>query len=284
MEVKHTVFDPRRLKLDRSTHRPGGFFDLPAHTRSTPPSRDGFPRPGSRGDTGARRLKPIPESGWGSASGQDFWLLMGAEPVEPWRSPAVVDFALGLDQGRLDALVLQGPRGTALRAAGEAADHQVASKAVAEIEAQRQNALSSGVEGPRADATELPRFNAARRNAVPRGEDLALSKLAVPRAPLAFGAVYEYRDACGTAKVVASTATMPEKQYALDQRHYEHRLPKRDPQLVWVGLTGGRGGLNEAEMASVRRRVADARAERLNAKKLSDIKPYSRALGRATDR
>lgn len=46
-----------------------------------------------------------------------------------------------------------------------------------------------GVEGPRADATELPRFNAARRNAVPRGEDLALSKLAVPRAPLAFGAL-----------------------------------------------------------------------------------------------
>lgn len=48
--------------------------------------------------------------------------------------------------------------------------------------------------------------------------------------------------------------------------------------------TRARGGLNEAEMASVRRRVADARAERLNAKKLSDIKPYSRALGRATDR
>eukprot|EP00913_Durusdinium_trenchii_P024082 g22617.t1 len=215
MEVKHTVFDPRRLKLDRSTHRPGGFFDLPAHTRSTPPSRDGFPRPGSRGDTGARRLKPIPESAQSEAGDRTVAL----------RSNRCVEIRV---QGRVWAIqpkylmIMQSPP-----------------------------SQTPGVEGPRADATELPRFNAARRNAVPRGEDLALSKLAVPRAPLAFGAVYEYRDACGTAKVVASTATMPEKQYALDQRHYEHRLPKRDPQLVWVGLTGGRGGLNEAEMASV---------------------------------
>ncbi|CAE7021500.1 unnamed protein product, partial [Symbiodinium microadriaticum] len=93
----------------------------------------------------------------------------------------------------------------------------------------------------------------------------------------AFGAVYEYRDSCGTAKVVASTASVPERQFALDQRHYENVLPaKLDPKLVWVGVSGGRGGLNDAEMSEVRRHVANARADRLHAKKLSDIKPYSR--------
>jgi hypothetical protein len=37
-----------------------------------------------------------------------------------------------------------------------------------------------------------------------------------------------------------------------------------------------RGSLTATEMAEVRRTVASARAERLHAKKLSDIKPYSR--------
>ena len=37
-----------------------------------------------------------------------------------------------------------------------------------------------------------------------------------------------------------------------------------------------RGSLTATEMAEVRRTVASARAERLQAKKLSDIKPYSR--------
>ena len=46
----------------------------------------------------------------------------------------------------------------------------------------------------------------------------------------------------------------------------------------WMTLQTLRGGLDEAEMAEVRRKVAAARAERLHAKKLSDIKPYSRAL------
>ena len=112
-----------------------------------------------------------------------------------------------------------------------------------------------------------------------RAEDLSLAKPRVStRAPMSFGAVYEYRDDCGTAKVVGSTAAVPEKQFALDQRHYEHSLQKREPRIVWVAISGGSGGLDELEMAQVRRRVAAARAECLNAKKLSDIKPYSRPL------
>lgn len=188
----------------------------------------------------------------------------------------MAEFAVGLQQGNLEALILQGPRGTALRAAGEVVDHQVASKAVADIETRRQKLDHGGVSGPTVDMAELKTFK--RRNAVPRSEDLVLAKPSEHlRQEMSFGAVYEYRDSCGTAKVVGSTAAVPEKQFALDQRHYEHNLPKQnDPKIVWVGISGGRGSLTATEMAEVRRTVASARAERLHAKKLSDIKPYSR--------
>ena len=67
---------------------------------------------------------------------------------------------------------------------------------------------------------------------------------------------------------------------------------KQDPAIVWVGMSGGRGGLNQAEMTQVRsalagarrpvgargrgevrRAVTSERAERLAARKLADIKP-----------
>ena len=235
-EVKHTVFDPRQLQVVK----PGAnLFDLPAHTRSAPPSRHG--RPGLSAQ-GASSLKPIPESGRsdsGAISARHE--LVGSEL---WRSPAVAEFAVGLQQGNLEALILQGPRGTALRAAGEVVDHQVASKAVADIETRRQKLDHGGVSGPAVDLAELKTFK--RRNAVPRSEDLVLAKPSEHlRQEMSFGAVYEYRDSCGTAKVVGSTAAVPEKQFALDQRHYEHNLPKQnDPKIVWVGVSGGRQGTN----------------------------------------
>ena len=257
-EVKHTVYDPRQLRLAKT-----GFFDLPSHTRSSPPSRHGA-------------LKSIVEDPSARSAAGDVVPREELIGPEPWRSPAVAEFATKLQQGELEALILQGPRGTALRAAGEVADHQVASKAVAEIESKR---LPS-IQGPSVDHAELTPFNRSRRNAVKRAEDLALAKPSVSRTPMCFGAVYEYQDSCGTAKVVGSTSAVPEKQFALDQRHYEHSLRRlqRDPRIVWVAISGGKGGLDELEMAQVRRRVAAARAERLNAKKLSDIKPYSRTL------
>ena len=238
-EVKHTVFDPRQLQLTK----PGGFFDLPGHTRSAPPSRHGRL---SLSSHGAQTLKPIPESGR-SECGDIAVKTKNHEIVasEPWRSPAVAEFAAGLQEGNLEALILQGPRGTALRAAGEVADHQVASKAVAEIENRRLRegpggSATPGLPGPAVDLAEVKTF---RRNAVPRSEDLIVARPSVRQKQMSFGAVYEYRDSCGTAKVVASTATVPEKQFALDQRHYEHTLPKQnDPKIVWVGISGGRQG------------------------------------------
>jgi len=175
-------------------------------------------------------------------------------------------------------MVLQGPRGVALKALGEAADHEVATRTVADIELRRQRSLPPG---PSVDAAET-RLLRERRNAVRRGTDLALTAsaagvLQTSRPQALFGAVYEYRDACGTPKVVASTSTAPERQFALDQMHYEGALPRAsEPALVWVGVSGGGGRLDEADMAEVRRAVASRRAERLRAQKLADIKPYSR--------
>ena len=239
-EVKHTVFDPRQIVVGGA-----GFFDVPAHTRSAPPSRRGR---SSLSMQGASTLKPIPESGSECAmamSKNGESQLVGSVGSEPWRSAAVAEFAVGLQQGNLEALILQGPRGTALRAAGEGIDHQVASKAVADIETRRQKVSMSG---PAVDLAELKTF---RRNAVPRTEDLVLARPSEHlRQDMSFGAVYEYRDACGTAKVVGSTATMPEKQFALDQRHYEHTLPKQnDPKIVWVGISGGRLDLAQTKTA-----------------------------------
>ncbi|CAE7362082.1 unnamed protein product [Symbiodinium natans] len=243
MSVKHTVADPRQLQLANASSEGRGFFDFPAETRSAPPSRSGRP-PTALVAGGASSLRPIPETVSlcnepTSASGP----VATRSGKEPWRSPAVTEFARGLETGKVEAMVLHGPRGLALRAAGEVKDHQVATKVVAEIEAKKQEQKAIE-QGPSIDLAEHStyRYNKSRRNAVPRAEDLVL---AVPSAPLreapAFGAVYEYRDACGTAKVVASTASMPERQFALDQRHYEHSLPaKTNPNLVWVGVSGGR--------------------------------------------
>ena len=52
--------------------------------------------------------------------------------AQPWRSKAVADFAnrVGEDKSVV-ALVLEGPRGTALRAVGGQDDHNTASRAVA---------------------------------------------------------------------------------------------------------------------------------------------------------
>ncbi|CAE8700391.1 unnamed protein product [Polarella glacialis] len=275
--VKHTVYDPRQLQL--AQRRGGDFFDVPGSARSAPVSSGGRGPRLSQPRTG---LRPISECGAACSevdgAPQPALAVRARAKEEPWRSPLVADFAAGLGRGvGLEAMVLQGPRGVALRAVGEAEDHQVASRKIADIEARRKQLPSHGPSVDLAEGRLL--HDAKRRNAVRRGSDLALAvpsaALAVPS--MAFGAVYEYRDACGTAKVVASTATLPERQLALDQRHYEDVLPKSGKaSIVWVGISGGRGGMDEAEMAEVRRQVASSRADRLQAQKLSDIKPYSR--------
>lgn len=298
------MHDPRRQQIlaRQEARRPGsaGSLMLPAALApppgAYPSSSADLGQPSGR--CGGGDLASIPEGAPSAGRGASAVRRPGSggpreaalQRAEPWRSEKVAEFASRLGEDKaLEALVLQGPRGTALRAVGEAEDHKTASRVVVEME-QRRLAAQAGKAGPAAEAGQLGQ----RRNAVPRSSDIALASpppraattgelAGRPRSGAAagretsFGAVYEYRDSCGTPQVVASTGTVPERQFLLDRRHHETVLAgKQEPSIVWVGISGGAGGLSEPQMTEVRRAVAGSRAERLQAKKLSDIKPYSR--------
>lgn len=290
MAVKHTVCDPRRERL-HSAAQIGGRHDGRAESN--------FFAALTANPSHGESLAPVPETAPLLSPGRSVAASAKSELAvrggEPWKSRSVADLASRLsDSSRsrdagtgavVEALVLQGARGVALRAIGEAEDHTVASRVVVDLEKRRLQQqrhrqqqqqrrpigreIACAVPPGRADSgvmAERPQF----------GEVVPSSG---SRQPVSFGAVYEYRDSCGTPKVVASTATMPERQYLLDKRQHGPNLPSEgvEPKLVWVGLSGaGAGGLSDAQMAEVRRSVANSRADRLHAQKLSDIKPYSR--------
>ncbi|CAJ1375365.1 unnamed protein product [Effrenium voratum] len=90
-----------------------------------------------------------------------------------------------------------------------------------------------------------------------------------------FGAVYEHRDSAGKPRLIGSTDTMPEKQFALDSKsHAVRSLRDVRPEVVWAGV--GLGEVGAKEMAEVRQAVLAARSERLQIEKLGSVKPYSR--------
>ena len=98
---------------------------------------------------------------------------------------------------------------------------------------------------------------------------------------MSFGAVYEYVDSAGKARLVGSTAGQPEKKYAIDREDHSSvsTLLKQDraaPKLVWAGIGRRSRGCGEGEMSVIRNDVAEDRAARLHADKLGSIKPYSR--------
>jgi len=294
MTVRHTVYDPRRQQVLARQEAPRPGSTRPRLGILAPASSNSTDLRQPSGSLGGSDLTSIAE---GSASGSTAEVRRwrhgtvgghreaALQRSEPWQSGKVAEFAARLgDDMALKALVLHGPRGTALRAVGEAEDHKIASKMVVDLERSRLTSQACNGSLARQSAQDHQ-----RRNAAPRSSDIALSvppgramgeRAAWPhgglRKDVAFGAVYEYRDSCGTPQVVASTGKMPERQFLLDLRHHEHALAgKQEPSIVWAGVSDGAGGLNDAQMTEVRRAVADGRADRLQAKKLSDIKPYS---------
>lgn len=187
-------------------------------------------------------------------------------PLEaaPWESIAVQRLAGKLRDTRAmeaggapSAMILQGQNGgTILQAIGENEDHKVAGKAVLDL---RQRQATGG--GP---AGSTPSTAVEQRSRV------------------AFGAVYEHRDAAGKPRLVGSTNVLPERQFQLDwqENNSIKQLttrgdgPGSSGHLVWVGI--GSGPLGEQEMTTVRQAVVDARSERLKIEKLGSEKPYSR--------
>ena len=179
-------------------------------------------------------------------------------------------------------MIIEGPRGTALRAVGSAADHAVAGDALGQCIAERKKV--DGVEmllpPPLTDHED-----ARRLKPVAEYEDLpTLSKGTTRRreeSDLVFGAVLEYSDAFGKPKIVNSTAMLPEQQYLEDGRtssKVSHLLTagRGSSSVVWAGVGRRSAGVGEGEMAVIREAVVDSRAERLRISRLRSIKPYSK--------
>ena len=204
--------------------------------------------------------------------------------AQPWQSPSVAALVRQATSKASDAspMIIEGPRGTALRAVGSATDHAVAGDALGQCIAERKKRAVDGVEmllpPPLTEHEESKRLRpvAEYEDALP-----ALSKGATRReSDLVFGAVLEYSDAFGKPKIVNSTSMLPEQQYLEDGRtnsKVSHLLTagRGSSQVVWAGVGRRSAGVGEGEMAVIREAVVDSRAERLRISRLRSIKPYS---------
>ena len=124
----------------------------------------------------------------------------------------------------------------------------------------------------------------AARRAVPQGTALApgasscLMSDPGPAGPVAFGAVYEYRDRVGRPVFVGGTAAQPESswlsEYSANPAVRELAQQGGSASVVWAGV--GRGPCGHAEMEAARAAVATDRAARQRALELQSAKPYSR--------
>mmetsp|Transcript_33976 Transcript_33976/g.79120 ORF Transcript_33976/g.79120 Transcript_33976/m.79120 type:complete len:214 (+) Transcript_33976:33-674(+) len=159
------------------------------------------------------------------------------------------------DETEVKAMMLQGPAGRALLAIGAQDDHDVASRAAANI--QRRTEQRPGAKGVHADRPS--------------------KALETSKTTLHFGAVYEHRDFSGKPRLIGSTDKVPEQQFELDWSSDAVKSLRKDgmrSELVWAAV--GSGVIGAAEMAEVRQSVMDARSDRLKVEKLRGIKPYSR--------
>lgn len=192
----------------------------------------------------------------------------------PWESMAVQELASRLNPGQVvdgapaaSAMMLQGRSGTVLQAIGDPEDHKVAGKLVAGL----ANQLKDRNPGSSRPSTALVDGGASASEA-----------LQAQRGRVAFGAVYEHRDAMGKPRLIGSTNVLPERQFQLDWQDNaavksmasREGAPGSSGRVVWVGI--GAGPVGEKEMTRVREAIVDARADRLKVDKLASEKPYSR--------
>ena len=174
--------------------------------------------------------------------------------AQPWQSPAVAALVQRTTTNEgVAPMLVEGPRGTSLRAVGCATDHRVAGDALGRCVAERKRRASARG-GPEV-LLPPPRAAAAashRNGALPRVAEFedALPDLSLGRpTPLrkkrhddyVFGAVYEHVDAFGRPKLINSTAMTPERQYLEDGRNRSDvsRLlvaERGASRVVWAGI------------------------------------------------
>lgn len=226
------------------------------------------------------------DDGMGTASNEQL-----AE--RPWQSPAVMRLMNRAMQPRrgdgthhaVAPMIVEGPKGTVIRAVGEDRDHIVAGNAVARVQEERSRRQARA--GPGAPEMLLPPPTPSlSRQAPPAMSGLSMGRPSSARKraetdDYVFGAVYEHTDSFGKPKMLGTTSDRPEVAFRRDVT--EHRGVARllgggggSSRVVWAGVGRRIAGLGEAEIATVTQSVAADRSARLRVTQLSGIKPYSR--------
>ena len=208
---------------------------------------------------------------------------------QPWQSRAVGNLVSQArtrqedgTPAKVQPMIVEGPRGTSLRAVGCQEDHQVAGDALGQILANRRRKDGQEILLPPPMETMDTEGGGGRRAA--EAED-ALGHVQTrgnrSRSDYIFGAVYEHTDSFGRPKVVGSTALTPEQQFLEDGRNHSAvsrllTVEQGSSHVVWAGIGRRSAGVGEGEMAVIRESVVHERAKRMHIGKLGSIKPYSR--------
>jgi len=216
-------------------------------------------------------------------------LALQQAQAPPWQSRAVARLASAAVRGnkegrgasaahpgeKVEPMLIEGPRGTSLRALGSKDDHKVAGDALSKALAEQRERRARGGLAQFAPSSRPPRDRAFEAEDVPssvarRGQ----------RQEMVFGAVYEHCDSTGRPKIISSTSTMPEQQFLLDGQSHRHvadllTRQRGSSRVVWAGVGQASAGVGEAEMGSIRNAIVEDRSKRLQLQKLGGIKPYS---------
>lgn len=206
-------------------------------------------------------------------------------------------------EAEVEPMLIEGRRGTSLRAVGEAADHKVAGDALSQLmqmKADRGFGRASDLEvllPPPSDMApnrggDTGRIRGGRSGVRGGGggttarefEDVQLGRSgrgSSQQEEYAFGAVYEHVDSFGRPRVVASVGgQQPEAKFLEDGRRDGRvaRLLTQDcgsSRVVWAGVGKASAGIGDGEIGVMRQAIVDARSRRLNIEKLGGVKPYS---------
>mmetsp|Transcript_33327 Transcript_33327/g.88170 ORF Transcript_33327/g.88170 Transcript_33327/m.88170 type:complete len:296 (+) Transcript_33327:616-1503(+) len=196
-----------------------------------------------------------------------------AATEKPWQSNAVAALAARAKRGGLagggggesaEPMIIEGPRGTSLRAVGNAEDHKVAGDALAQCYAERK-ARQQKYGGPElllpAPGSEMTSRlglggrSAEAEDAMPPSNALGRGgrRTARQRSDYVFGAVYEHVDSCGRPRVIGSTDKQPERAYLEDGRNHTGvaallTLGRGASNVVWAGVGSRTAGVGEGEV------------------------------------
>ena len=202
--------------------------------------------------------------GGGGESAEPMIIGKSRAPCNNNPNPIYMQFHLLPSQLRTTPPRLEGPRGTSLRAVGNAEDHKVAGDALAQCYAERK-ARQQKYGGPElllpAPGSEMTSRlglggrSAEAEDAMPPSNALGRGgrRTARQRSDYVFGAVYEHVDSCGRPRVIGSTDKQPERAYLEDGRNHTGvaallTLGRGASNVVWAGVGSRTAGVGEGEV------------------------------------